>query len=147
MGDSSYGIAFDGAASWNFDNYFVTTCNIWFRLWFIINADNLKNNFLLLGEAPTLKLWFTKFSINFSKAKAKFCLSLHYNGDNSHLFVNGEEICSLKPTVKMSLFGLIEQVFIELLSLSGSLATKCVSLNNEPCMIRPTLTDLNDLAR
>ena len=87
------------------------------------HADNLKNNFLLLGEAPTLKHWFTKFSINFSKTKAKFCLSLHYNGDNSHLFVNGEEICSLKPTIKLCLFGLIEQVFIELLSFSGSLAT------------------------
>ena len=29
-----------------------------------------------------------KFSINFTKAKTKFCLSLHYNGDNSYLFVN-----------------------------------------------------------
>ena len=30
-----------------------------------------------------------KFSINYNKAKAKFCLSLHYNDDNSYLFVNG----------------------------------------------------------
>ena len=29
-----------------------------------------------------------KFRISFSKAKAKFCLNLHYNGDNSYLFVN-----------------------------------------------------------
>ena len=29
------------------------------------------------------------------------------------------------------------------LSFSESLATKCVSLNNEPCMARPTLIDLN----
>ena len=33
-----------------------------------------------------------KFSINFSKAKTIFCLSLHYNGDKSYLFVNGKEI-------------------------------------------------------
>ena len=32
---------------------------------------------------------------------------------------------------------------IVLLSFSESLATKCVSLNNEPCMARPTLIDLN----
>ena len=32
---------------------------------------------------------------------------------------------------------------IALLSFSESLATKCVSLNNEPCMARPTLIDLN----
>ena len=31
-----------------------------------------------------------KFSINFSKGNTKFCLSLHCNGDNSYLFVNGK---------------------------------------------------------
>ena len=30
-------------------------------------------------------------SINFTKNDTKFCLSLHYNGVNSHLFVNGTE--------------------------------------------------------
>ena len=38
---------------------------------------------------------------------------------------------------------LIKQVFIGLLSFSGSLVTKCVSLNNESCMNRSTLIDLN----
>ena len=33
-----------------------------------------------------------KISINFSKAKTKYCLSLHCNGGSSYLFVNGEEI-------------------------------------------------------
>ena len=32
------------------------------------------------------------YSINFTVAKKKFCLSLHYNGANSFLFVNGTEI-------------------------------------------------------
>ena len=32
---------------------------------------------------------------------------------------------------------------IVLLSFIGSLATKCLSLNNELCLARPTLTDLN----
>ena len=31
------------------------------------------------------------FSIDFSKANTKICLSLHYNGDNSYLSVNGKE--------------------------------------------------------
>ena len=30
------------------------------------------------------------FSIIFSKTNTKFCLSLHYNFDNSYLFVNGK---------------------------------------------------------
>ena len=38
-----------------------------------------------------------KFSIiNFSKANAKFCLSLHSNADNSNLFVNRKEIFTFK---------------------------------------------------
>ena len=32
------------------------------------------------------------YSINFTENNKKFCLSLHYNGDNSYLFVNGTEI-------------------------------------------------------
>ena len=38
---------------------------------------------------------------------------------------------------------LTKPVFIGFLCFSRSLATKCVSLNNEPRMIGPTLTDLN----
>ena len=34
-------------------------------------------------------------------------------------------------------------MFIELLRFDGSLTTKCMSLNNELCMTRPTLVDLN----
>ena len=41
------------------------------------------------------------------------------------------------------MFSLIKQVFIVLLSFSSSLATKCLSLNNEPCIVRATLTHLN----
>ena len=37
-----------------------------------------------------------KISVNFSKAKTKFCLSLHYNGTNSYLFVDKAEIYKFK---------------------------------------------------
>ena len=36
------------------------------------------------------------YSINFTVTKNKFCLSLHYNGANSYLFVNGTEIIKFK---------------------------------------------------
>ena len=36
------------------------------------------------------------YSINFTKVKTKFCLSLHCNGANSYLFVNGSEIIKFK---------------------------------------------------
>ena len=32
------------------------------------------------------------YSVNFTKQHTKFCLSLHYNGENSYLFVSGTEI-------------------------------------------------------
>ena len=41
------------------------------------------------------------------------------------------------------MFWLIKQGCIALLSFSGSLAAKCVSLNNKSSMNRPTLIDLN----
>ena len=34
-------------------------------------------------------------------------------------------------------------MFIALLSFSKSLATKYLFLNDEPCMVRPTLVDMN----
>ena len=34
--------------------------------------------------------------INFTEKNKKFCLSLHYNGENSYLFVNGTEIIKFK---------------------------------------------------
>ena len=36
------------------------------------------------------------YAINFTKKNRKFCLSLHYNGANSYLFVNGTEIIKFK---------------------------------------------------
>ena len=36
------------------------------------------------------------YSINFTVTKKRFCLSLHYNGANSYLFVNGTKIYKLK---------------------------------------------------
>ena len=36
------------------------------------------------------------YLINFTKANTKFCLSLHYNGYDSYLFVNGTEIIKFK---------------------------------------------------
>ena len=41
------------------------------------------------------------------------------------------------------MFSLIKQVFIVLLSFSESLATKCLFLNDEPCMVRPSFIDMN----
>ena len=36
------------------------------------------------------------YSVNFTDHRKKCCLSLHYNGANSYLFVNGVEIIKVK---------------------------------------------------
>ena len=36
------------------------------------------------------------YSPNFSAENKIFCLSLHYNGDNSYLFINGKEVTKFK---------------------------------------------------
>ena len=36
------------------------------------------------------------YPINFTKETTKFCLSFHYNGANSYLFVNGTKIIKFK---------------------------------------------------
>ena len=36
------------------------------------------------------------FSINFTENNKKFCLSLHWNGANNYLFVNGREMYKFK---------------------------------------------------
>ena len=64
-------------------------------------TDNTKKDILILGKGPTQGLEHTlsaekMYSINFTVTKKKFCLSLHYNGANSYLFVNGTEIYKFK---------------------------------------------------
>ena len=66
-----------------------------------IHVDNKKKDILVLGKEPTQGLESTLtaekiYSINFTVTKKKFCLSLHYNGANSCLFVNGTEIYKFK---------------------------------------------------
>ena len=41
------------------------------------------------------------------------------------------------------MFGFINQTFIVLLRFGGALATKCISLHNEPLKVTPTSFDLN----
>ena len=66
-----------------------------------IHIDNKGKDILGLGRGPTQGLESTltaekMYSINFTVIKKKFCLSLHYNGSNSYLFVNGTEIVKFK---------------------------------------------------
>ena len=61
----------------------------------------IKKDILVLGKGPAQGLEHTlsigkMYSINFTVTKKKLCLSLHYNGANSYLFVNGVETYKFK---------------------------------------------------
>ena len=67
-----------------------------------LHIDNKGKDILILGLGPMQGLGENSlteekmYSINFTVTKNKFCLSLHYNGANSYLFVNGTEIYKFK---------------------------------------------------
>ena len=68
---------------------------------FSVHVDKKKKDILILGKSPTQGLEHTlaaekMYSINFTVTKKKFCLSLHYNGAYSYLFVNATEIYKFK---------------------------------------------------
>ena len=39
------------------------------------------------------------YSINFTEKNKTFCLNLHYNKENSYLYVNGTEITNLNQKI------------------------------------------------
>ena len=62
-----------------------------------VHIDNEGKDILILGNGRTQELKHTlaveiQYSINFIRPGIKFCLSLHYNGGNSFLFVNAIKI-------------------------------------------------------
>ena len=61
----------------------------------------IKKDILVLGIGPPQGLEHTltaekMYFINLTVIEKKFCLSLHYNGANNYLFVNGTEIYKFK---------------------------------------------------
>ena len=67
-----------------------------------VYVDNKGNDILILGEGPTQGLDDTtltaeaKYPINFTQRNKRSVLSLHYNGNNSFLFVNATRIYQFK---------------------------------------------------
>ena len=99
---SGYGIGFDRKGSYSVGSeigrnviIFEVDMSSWTKI------DNGKKDILILGKPPTQGLQHTLsaeklYSINFTKENTKFCLSLHYNGANRYLLVNGTEIIKFK---------------------------------------------------
>ena len=67
-----------------------------------VHVTKKTQNILILGHGLTQKVNNTTvyaekmYSPDFSAKNKIFCLSLHYNGDDSYLFVNGKEVTKFK---------------------------------------------------
>ena len=101
---SGYGIGFDGRGVFTHPPGSFGNNEIIFGVDIrsSVHIDNKEKDILILGSGPTQGLGEDSltaekmYSINFSETRKKFCLSLHYNGVNSYLFVNGTEIIKFK---------------------------------------------------
>ena len=101
---SEYGIAFERISSFSFPGdgdgqniiIFAVDMNS------STHIENKGKDILILGKGRTQGLGEDSltaekmYSINFTRDNVKFCLSLHYNGANSYLFVNGTEMIKFK---------------------------------------------------
>ena len=105
---SGYGSGFDRHGEFSFGNGLGRNC-------IILGTDlsspshdkNKKKYILVLGKNFVQGINATTvyaeklYSINFTENNKKFCLSLHYNGANSYLFVNGTEINLKQKTMRL----------------------------------------------
>ena len=100
---SGYGFGYDRKGQFSFGNGFGRNQIIFVEdMSSSVNANNKTKTILILGKdfiqgLDNTTIYAEKlYSINFTKTNTKFCLSLHYNGANSYLFVNGTEIYKFK---------------------------------------------------
>ena len=98
-----YGIEFDRKGEFSFSNGFGTNSLILGAdMSSSSHANNTKNNILVLGKDFVQGINGTTvyaeklYSVSFTENNKKTFLSLHYNGANSYLFVNGAEIHKFK---------------------------------------------------
>ena len=102
-----YGICFDGESSFSFGNIIDAKNVIIFGV-NTSNSSHLTNktqNIYVLGKyfvqgINNTTIYAEKiYKINFTDQNIKFVWSLHYNGDNSYLFVNASQELKFKSSV------------------------------------------------
>ena len=86
-----------------------------------VHIDNKKKDISIFGIGSTQKLDDTmlskeaQYSIDFSRSNRKYCLSLHYNGRNSFLFINATKIYQFKAKDSKIKIPSVSEMFQEIL--------------------------------
>ena len=101
---SGYSIGFDSRSKFAFTDGSFEKNGITFgaNISSSVHIDNKNKDILILGEGSTQGLNDTtltaeaKYPVNFTESGKRFVLSLHYNGNNSFLYVNATKIYQFK---------------------------------------------------
>ena len=86
-----------------------------------VHIDNKKKDISIFGISSTQKLDDTmlskeaQYSVDFSRSNRKYCLSLHYNGSNSFLFINATKIYQFKAKDSKIKIPSVSEMFQEIL--------------------------------
>ena len=104
---SGYGICFDGESEFSFGNFVKGKNVLTFGadMSFSSHSTNKTQNIYVLGKYFVQGINGTTiyaekiYKTNFTEHIKKFVLSLHHNGDNSYLFVNGKEELKFKSAI------------------------------------------------
>ena len=99
-----YGICFDEGGSFSIGNINNGRLVLIFGVdeSYVIHSNNKVNNIYVMGDGIVqgindTTLYAEKiYSQNFTQPSKNFVLSLHYNGDDSYLFVNGKQELKFK---------------------------------------------------
>ena len=99
---SGYGTGFDNCGQYSLpDGSLVKNFIFGVDMSSSVHIDHRWKDILILGKEPRQGLNHTlaaetQYSINFTGPGIKFCLSMHYNGSNSFLFVYATKIYQCK---------------------------------------------------
>ena len=99
-----YGICFDEGGMFSMGNINNGRNVLIFRVHesSLVHKNDKENNIFIMGDGFVQGINDTTlyaeeiYSQNFTAVNKKFVLSLHYNGDNSYLFVNGKQELKFK---------------------------------------------------
>ena len=114
---SGYGICFDSGSAFSIGNITNGKNVIIFSadMSFSANANNRLNNIYVLGKGEIegingMTIYKEGiYKTNFTEANKKFVLSLHYNSNDSYLFINGVQ--QLKIKSKSSVTDLTQNIY------------------------------------
>ena len=101
---TGYGLCFDEGGTFSMGNFNNGRNVLIFGIdeSSLVHSNNKANNIYVMGDGIVQRINDTTlyaektYSQNFTQPSKKFVLSLHYNGDNSYLFVNGKQELKFK---------------------------------------------------